>query len=82
MEGDQESVVWVEVVSTAGTPNAIVIAGRLESCQIPTRVTQESAGVFGYAVNVGILGTARVWVPEEFKEEAERILEMDWDEEE
>ena len=80
--GGEEPVVWVEVASAVGTPNAVVIAGRLESCEIPTRVTQESAGVYGYAVNVGILGTARVWVPEEFKEQAERMLEIEWDEEE
>jgi hypothetical protein len=80
--GGEESVTWVKVASAAGTPNATVIAGRLESCDIPTRVTQESAGVFGYAVNVGILGTAHVWVPEDLKEQADRVLEMDWDEEE
>ena len=80
--GGEEPIVWVEVASAVGTPNAVVIAGRLESCGIPARVTQESAGVYGYAVNVGILGTARVWVPEEFSAQAAEVLEIDWDEEE
>lgn len=80
--GGEEPIVWVEVASAVGTPNAVVIAGRLESCGIPTRVTQESAGVYGYAVNVGILGTARVWVPEEFGAQATEVLEIEWDEEE
>lgn len=80
--GGENPVVWVEVASAFGTPNAVVIAGRLESSGIPTRVTQESAGTYVYAVTVGILGTARIWVPEEYKEQAEMMLEIEWDEEE
>ena len=80
--GEHGPVEWVRVACAVGTPNAIVIAGRLESCRIPTRVTQESAGVFGYAVNVGLLGVAHVWVPEDFREQAESMMQVDWYEEE
>lgn len=77
-----EGVNWVNVATAVGTPNAVIIAGRLESYDIPTRVTQEPAGVHAIAVTVGLLGTARVWVPEEYQEQAEEILARDADEEE
>jgi hypothetical protein len=77
-----EEVSWVNVATAVGTPNAVIIAGRLESYGIPTRVTQEPAGVHAIAVTVGLLGTARVWVPEEYREQAEEILATDADEEE
>jgi hypothetical protein len=77
-----EEVHWVSVASAVGTPNAVIIAGRLESYDIPTRVTQEAAGVHAIAVTVGLLGTARVWVPEEYREQAEEILATDAEEEE
>ncbi len=77
-----EEVNWVSVASAVGTPNAVIIAGRLQSYNIPTRVTQEAAGVHAIAVTVGLLGTARVWVPEEYQAQAEAILATDADEEE
>jgi hypothetical protein len=80
--GGEEGVRWVKVATAVGTPNAVIIAGRLENRKIPTRVTQEAAGLHAIAVNVGILGTAYVWVPDEFQEQAQAILAKDWDEEE
>ena len=80
--GGEDGVHWVKVATAAGTPNAIIIAGRLEYRKIPTRVTQEAAGLHVFAVNVGLLGEAHVWVPEEFQEQAQAILDKDWDEEE
>ena len=80
--GGEDSVQWVRVASTTGTPNAVIIAGRLESNGIPTRVTQESIGVHVFAVNVGVLGTAYVWVPQEREEQATSILALEWEEEE
>jgi hypothetical protein len=65
-----------------GTPNAVIIAGRLGTHQIPTRVTQEAAGARAFAVTVGILGTAHVWVPEEYVALAESVLATEWDDEE
>ena len=80
--GKDQEIRWVQVATAIGTPNAVIIAGRLESVQIPTRVTQESAGMSTFAVNVGILGTAHVWVPEEYKDRALDLLADAADEEE
>lgn len=80
--GHEEPVCWVRVATATGTPNATIIAGRLESVGIPTRVTQEAAGINVIAVNVGLLGTAYVWVPEEFEEQALQVLSETWDDEE
>jgi len=79
--GRDEAVNWVRVATTVGTPNAAIVAGRLQSHQIPTRVTQEAAGVHAIAVNVGIFGTAHVWVPQERQEQAQAILATNWSEE-
>jgi len=80
--GGRDAVEWVSVATAVGTPNATIIAGRLESNHIPTRVTQEAAGVHALAVNVGMLGVAHVWVPAEYEEQSLDILAQEWDEEE
>jgi hypothetical protein len=80
--GGNEAVEWVTVASTVGTPNAVIIAGRLENHGIPTRVTQEAAGLHAIPVNVGMLSSAKVWVPAEHEAQALEILSQDWDEEE
>ncbi len=79
---DEEEIQWVQVATAVGTPNATIIAGRLQSQEIPAKVTQEAAGVNVFAVTVGLLGTAHVWVPEEYRELAETILAADAEEEE
>lgn len=73
---------WVRVTATSGKPNAIIVAGRLESCGIPTHVTQEAIGARVYALTVGPLGTAHVWVPKEHAAQARAILATEWEEEE
>lgn len=80
--GRPEEVKWVEVATALGTPNAVIIAGRLESSGVPTWVRQEAVGVYALAVNVGLLGTAYVMVPEEYYEVAREILSYDFSEEE
>lgn len=80
--GQDEPVTWVQVATAMGRPNAVIIAGRLESCGVPTMVTQESAGVNVYPVTIGAFGTAHIWVPEEFERQAREILDQEWDEEE
>jgi hypothetical protein len=80
--GGPEPVKWVEVATTMGRANAVIISGRLESHDIPTRITQEAAGASVLPVNVGILAQAHVWVPEEYEEAAREILAQDVDEEE
>jgi hypothetical protein len=73
---------WVRVTATSGKPNAIIVAGRLESCGIPTHVTQEAIGARVFALTVGPLGTAHVWVPKEHAAQAKAILATEWEEEE
>jgi len=73
---------WVSVATTLGKSNATIIAGRLESHGILTRVTQEAAGISVFPVNVGILAEAHVWVQKESVALAQEILSSDLDEEE
>jgi hypothetical protein len=72
--GGNEPVEWARVATVAGIQLATIIAGRLESYGILTRVTQEAAGVSVFPVNVGILSQAHVWVPQESLERAMEIL--------
>jgi hypothetical protein len=78
----RESVQWTRVATAAGTPNAVVIAGRLEAEGIPTQVTQEAAGRNVFPVLVGRLGEAIIWVPENEASRALEILSTEFDEEE
>lgn len=80
--GRPEFVKWVEVVTTMGRANAVIICGRLESYYIPARITQEAAGSSVLPVNVGILAQAHIWVPEEFETTAREILSQEMDDEE
>lgn len=80
--GRREFVKWVEVATTMGHTQAVIIAGRLESYHIPTRITQEAAGSSVLPVNVGILSQAQVLVPEEYEAVALEILAQEMDEEE
>lgn len=77
--GGREAVKWVKVTTTAGTPNAVIIAGRLEAEGIPTRITQEALGSSVIIVNVGILGVATIWVPQEHQSRAAVILAEEWE---
>jgi hypothetical protein len=81
-QGGDEPVKWARAAMVAGIQNAIIIAGRLESYGILTRVTQEAAGVSVFPVNVGILSQAHVWVPQESLDRAKEILASVEDEEE
>jgi hypothetical protein len=80
--GRREAVRWVRVATTIGRGRAVIIAGRLESHDIPTRVTQEAAGASVLPVGAGLLAQAHVLVPEEYEAVAGEILAEDADEEE
>jgi hypothetical protein len=71
--GDDEPVDWVPVMIAMGEIEANVIAGRLNSEGIPTRIRQEAAGA-AYALGIG-LGKVLVLVPESVEERALRILD-------
>ncbi len=74
--GGQREVKWKVVAETAGITNAIIIGGRLQSEDIPTRVWQESAGQ-AFGLTVGLLGTGYVAVPAEYEARALEILATD-----
>lgn len=75
--GDKRSVNWVIVANTMGLLAAQLMAGRLQADGISARAWQEGpASVF--ALTVGILGTGHVAVPEEFVEQAEAILAVEY----
>lgn len=83
--GGSEEVQWKVVARTAGLMPATIMAGRLQSEDIPARAWQEGAGR-ALGLTIGILGTGYVAVPEEFVEKAQEILadenQTTWEEEE
>jgi len=70
--GDHE-VRWKVVAVARGLAPASIISGRLETEGIPTRVQQEPAGV-AIGLTIGLLGEAKVLVPESLAEQALDIL--------
>jgi hypothetical protein len=70
---DEQGVRWEVVAVTQGLAQAAIIRGRLESEGIPAQVQQEPAGV-ALGLTVGLLGQAKVLVPEPLVEQALEIL--------
>jgi hypothetical protein len=82
--GDEKEVRWEVVAVTNGLTEAAIIRGRLESEGIPARVHQEPAGV-AIGLTLGLLGQAKVLVPEPLAEQALEILSQSnqqWEEDE
>ncbi len=71
--GEKQEVRWVEVAQTFGLAQAQILAGRLQSEEIPAYAWQEGAGQATGLV-IGLLGAGHVMVPEEFEERALDIL--------
>ena len=71
--GGKKEIKWVEVAQTFGLTQAQIIAGRLQSENIPAYAWQEGAGTATGLV-VGLLGAGHVMVPEEYEERALEIL--------
>ena len=69
----EQKVRWEVVAVVNGLAEAAIIQGRLESEGIPARVHQEPAGV-AIGLTVGLLGQAKVLVPEPLVETALDIL--------
>lgn len=72
---------WREVCRVGGLNIAHVIAGRLETDGIPTRLRYEAAGAI-YAITIDGLGEVAIIVPEREWERARDILSRTYDEEE
>ena len=79
--GGSEETHWIIIEKTNGLLAAQVKAGRLLAEGIPARAWAESAGV-AYGLTVGLLGTGFVSVPEEYEQEAQAILAIEYEEEE
>lgn len=80
-DGDDDDpgspIAWETVVFAAGSIEASLIAGRLQSEGIPARIQQEAAGA-ALGLTVG-LGSIRVMVPEDMLEDALAVLDMDFE---
>ena len=65
---------WVEVARAPGLPFAHILKGKLETEGIPVKLEYEVVGqIAGLTVNG--LGEVRILVPEEYEEEARRLLQ-------
>ncbi|HEV8118161.1 MAG TPA: DUF2007 domain-containing protein [Thermoanaerobaculia bacterium] len=71
---DEKDPEWVEVASTAQDEEAALIAGLLESEEIPVEVEGPSGGS-PWPENLGAFGLSRVLVPPERAAEARAVLE-------
>jgi hypothetical protein len=76
---------WGVAFTASGITNANIIAGRLETEGIPTRLKYEAVGAI-YAITIDGLGEVAVLVPANYLERAREILsqtyedtDMDWD---
>ena len=67
---------WVTVAETNGITPAELLVNHLKAAGIPARAAQEGAGR-AMGLTVGLLGTAYVLVPPEYREEAEALLGED-----
>jgi hypothetical protein len=66
---------WQVLDEVAGNIIAELIRSYLEAYQIPVLLSQEGAGHFGYAVNVGRFGRVQILVPTDHFEQARQLLE-------
>jgi|GEM_PF-658189 len=80
--GGQHAVQWETVAYTLGITQGQILVGRLRSEGIPARAWQEGAGQ-ATGLIIGKLGTGYVQVPEEFADQARKLLDtpVEWDEE-
>lgn len=74
--GGEEWTRWRIVAIVNGLTKAEIIRGRLQAEGIPTRIQQDSGGGM-LALTVGVLGEARILVPEPLVDQALDILGTD-----
>lgn len=66
---------WVVVDQVAGPLQGEILRGLLEAQGVEAELSQESAGQYGFAVNIGELGRVEILVPVEQVEQARKVLE-------
>ena len=69
---------WFVVATAQGQIHAAIIAGLLETADIPTHIYHESAGA-AIGLTVGALGMTRILVPEAYYDTALLLLEENED---
>ncbi len=73
---NSNSINWVSVSELYDPEEAYVVIGLLEAAGIPVKVDRESAGEL-FGLTVGPLARIVISVPNEKKEDAEKLLEGD-----
>lgn len=73
-----DTVFWEAVATASGITQANIIAGRLDSEGIPTKLHYEAAGAI-YAITIDGLGEVRILVPVADWERARDILSRSYD---
>jgi hypothetical protein len=71
---DPKNEDWIEVASTGQDEEAALIAGLLQSEEIPVEVEGPSGGS-PWPENIGVFGLSRIMVPPERAAEARALLE-------
>ena len=72
-------MLWEAVATASGMTQANIIAGRLESEGIPTKLDYEAAGAI-YAITIDGLGEVRILVPVDDWERAREVLSRSYEE--
>jgi hypothetical protein len=80
-KGDDEPDPWVPVLAVFNMAQAALAIARLHDEGVPARLRQEAVST-AIPVNVGIIGTIDVMVPESMAEKALMILDIDEEESE
>jgi len=71
---------WVLAYRAQGMADANIIAGKLESADIPVSFDYEAVGHI-YGLTLDGLGEVRLYVPREYSERAEAVIEERFTEE-
>jgi hypothetical protein len=79
MMNETDAVLWEPVATASGMAQANIIAGRLKSEGISTKLHYEAAGAI-YAITIDGLGEVRILVPVVDWERAKEVLSRSYDE--
>jgi len=79
MMDEKDAVPWEPVAVASGMAQANIMAGRLESEGIATKLHYEAAGAI-YAITIDGLGEVRILVPAADRERANEVLSRSYDE--
>lgn len=69
---------WERIATASGMAQAKIIAGRIESEGIPTKLSYEAAGAI-YAITIDGLGEVKILVPASDWERAKELLSRSYD---